>query len=270
MIPPKGDDNIKAFYQTGGGAQGNAGFGEIKSLKTSVPGVEKVLNLVSADGGANAATIEQMLEIGPGRISHRTRAVTTEDFEWLAKKASRKVAKARCLPNTGKTSMNEKGRVAVIIVPDENTARPKPSLELKRKVQTYLEEHCPNIISSNIFVDGPSYMEISISVDVYVISIDAASLAERDAKKKLDDFFHPLTGGTEGKGWDFGRNVSDSDIYEILENIDGVDHIENLEIIPAPEPEGEVTWKSGIFLVANGRHTINTMLKKESGFYGSS
>ncbi len=269
MIPPKGDDNIKAFYQTGGGAKGNVGIGEIKSLKTSVPGIEKVQNLVAADGGANAATIEQMLEIGPAKISHRTRAVTVEDFEWLARKASRKVVKARCLPNTGKTSMNETGRVAVIIVPDENTAKPAPSLELKRKVRTYLEEHCANTISSQIFVDGPSYVEISISVDVHVISIDVASQVEIEVKKKLDDFFHPLTGGTDGKGWDFGRNVSDSDIYALLENIDGIDHIENLEIIPVPAPEEEVPWKSGIFLVANGRHTINTMLKKESGFYGS-
>ncbi|HEY9206928.1 MAG TPA: putative baseplate assembly protein [Candidatus Methanoperedens sp.] len=269
MIPPKGDNNIKVFYQTGGGAKGNVSEGEIKSLKTSVPGVEKVLNFVAADGGSNAAAIEQMLEIGPAMISHRTRAITTEDFEWLAKKASRKVLKARCLPNTGKTSMNEQGRVAVIIVPDEKTEKPTPSLELKRKVQTYLEEHCANIIASNVFVDGPSYVEISISVDICVISIDVASRVESNVKKKLDDFLHPLTGGTEGNGWDFGRNVSDSDIYALLENIDDVDHIENLEITTIAESKEKVPWKSGIFLVSNGKHTINTRLIKESELYGS-
>lgn len=267
MIPPKGDDNIKSFsYQTGGGAKGNVSEGEIKSLKTSVPGVEKVWNPVAADGGADAATIEQMLEVGPAKISHRTRAVTREDFEWLARKASRKVIKARCLPNTGKANEeyeSETGRVTVIIVPGEKKAKPVPSLQLKRDVRSYLEKHCANTLSSvkHVYVDDPRYAEVNISVDVHVISIDVASQVERDAKKKLDDFFHPLTGGMDGKGWDFGRSVSESDVYALLENIDGVDHIENLGITITTEEE--VSWESGIFLVANGKHTINTMLKKE-------
>lgn len=269
MIPPNGDDNIKAFYQTGGGEKGNIGIGEIKSLKTSVPGVEKVSNPVASDGGANAATIEQMLEIGPAKISHRTRAVTILDFEWLARKASRKVIKARCMPNTGKISRNESGKVAVIIVPDEKVAQPAPSLELIRKVQAYLEQHCANTISSNIYVASPSYMEVNVSVDVFVNSIDLASQVEREVKKKLDDFFHPLTGYLEGKGWDFGRNVSESDIYTLIENIDGVDHVENLNITSMIKSDEEVPWKSEIFLVANGNHKINTIFEKESNLYGS-
>ena len=269
MIPPNGDDNIKAFYQTGGGEKGNIGIGEIKSLKTSVPGVEKVSNPVASDGGANAATIEQMLEIGTAKISHRTRAITILDFEWLAKKASRKVIKARCMPNTGKISRNESGKVAVIIVPDEKVAQPAPSLELIRKVQAYLEQHCANTISSNIYVAGPSYMEVNVSVDVFVNSIDLASQVEREVKKKLDDFFHPLTGYLEGKGWDFGRNVSESDIYTLIENIDDVDHVENLNITSMIKSDEEVPWKSEIFLVANGNHIINTIFEKESNLYGS-
>ncbi|MFZ3384005.1 MAG: putative baseplate assembly protein, partial [Candidatus Methanoperedens sp.] len=269
MIPPNGDDNIKAFYQTGGGEQGNIGIGELKSLKTSVSGVEKVSNPVASDGGANAATIEQMLEIGPAKISHRTRAVTISDFEWLARKASRKVVKARCIPNTGKISRNESGKVAVIIVPDEKIAQPTPSLELIRKVQAYLEQHCANTISSDIYVSGPSYLEVNVSVDVFVNSIDIASRVEREVKKKLDEFFHPLTGYLEGKGWDFGRNVSESDIYTLLENIDGVDHVKNLNISSMIKSDEEVSWKSDIFLVANGNHKINTIFEKESNLYGS-
>ncbi|MBE9593766.1 MAG: hypothetical protein IMF19_09825, partial [Proteobacteria bacterium] len=54
MIPPAGDDNIKAFsYQAGGGAPGNVKAGEIKTLKSAVAGVDKVSNPVAADGGAD-------------------------------------------------------------------------------------------------------------------------------------------------------------------------------------------------------------------------
>jgi hypothetical protein len=250
MIPAMGENNIKAFsYQTGGGAEGNIEDREIKSLKSAISGIDKVLNPEAADGGAKAATLDQMLEIGPAMISHRNRAVTPQDFEWLAKKASRKIAKVKCLSNTNnqtntnKEHLKEKGWVTVIIVPDEKTPKPVPSLELRRIVKKYLEDHCANILSGHVWVDGPAYMEISVSVDVFVTSIDLVSVVEREVKRKLDDFFHPLTGGPEGNGWDFGRDVNVSDIYALLGEIDGLDHIENLILdYDAPGKEFLFCW----------------------------
>lgn len=270
MVPPVGNNNLSIVaYQTGGGAQGNVGAGEIKSLKSAVSGVDKVFNPVAADGGADAATIDQMLEIGPAMISHRNRAVTFEDFEWLAKKASRKVVKARCLQNTNKERKRENGWVTVIILPADKTPEPVPSLELKRNVRQYLEEHCATTLASvkHVNVDSPSYVEISVSADVFVESIDVASIVERDVRDKLDEFFHPLTGGPEGKGWDFGRDVPASDIYALLEDIDGVDHLENLKFSYNGSEGNEIVEMGQDFLVANGKHTINTLVKKEGGGY---
>jgi hypothetical protein len=117
-------------------------------------------------------------------------------------------------------------------------------------------------------------VEISVSVDVFVTSIDAASEVEREVRTKLKAFFHPLTGGVEGKGWDFGRDVAASDIYVLLEEIKGVDHVENLKFTygtceqPPRKPQsaeppeivntGEdlVEVKRGC-LVATGTHSIN-------------
>lgn len=265
MIPPAGDDNIRAVsYQTGGGAQGNVKAEEIKSLKSSVAGVNKAVNHVAAGGGADTATVDQMLETGPAMISHRNRAVTAEDFEWLAKQSSRKVAKARCLPNTnnritaGRERETETGWVTVIIVPDEKTPEPLPSLELKRKVRKYLEGHCANTLSyvRHVNVDGPFYMKINVSVDVFVVSIDVSSKVEREVRKKMNAFFHPLTGGPEGKGWEFGRDVSVSDIYALLEDIDGVDHVENLKIGAEGADGEDVLEIKRNFLVANGIHAV--------------
>ncbi|CAG0953715.1 hypothetical protein METP3_00364 [Methanosarcinales archaeon] len=252
MIPSMGENNVKAFsYQTGGGAEGNIKELEIKSLKSAVSGIDKVLNPEAADGGAIVATLDQMLEIGPAMISHRNRAVTAEDFEWLAKKASRKIAKVKCLSNTSNQTntnnvhLKKKGWITVIIVPDENIPDPVPSLELKRKVRSYLEEHCANTVSSpgHIWVDGPTYIDISVSVDVFVTSIDLISMVEREVNRKLDEFFHPLSGGPDGTGWDFGRDVNVSDIYALLGEIDGVDHIENLILdYDVPDKEFLFSW----------------------------
>jgi uncharacterized phage protein gp47/JayE len=265
MIPPSGDDNIKAMsYQAGGGAQGNVEAGAIKTLKSSLNNVNKVSNPIAADGGADTATVDEMLEIGPAMISHRMRAVTAEDFEWLAKDASRKVVKSKCLPNTNnqitmdKQRVKEIGWVTVVIVPDSKEEKPTPSLELRSSVQKYLESHCVNTLShqNQVYVTGPFYVDVSVAMNVYAISIDVVSQVERTANSKLSAFFHPLTGGQEGKGWEFGRNVSVSDIYALMEDIEGVDHIENLKITYNGADATDIVPIKENFLVANGTHQI--------------
>ena len=46
----------------------------------------------------------------------------------------------------------------------------------------------------------------------------------------LAAFMHPLTGGPEGKGWPFGRNVYVSEIYDILDRQRGVDYVKRTEV----------------------------------------
>ncbi len=265
MIPAGFDDNIKAFsYQAGGGKQGNVDVNEIKSLKSAVAGVDSAVNHVAADGGADTATLDEMLEIGPAMISHRGRAVTIEDFEWLAKQASRKVVKARCLPNTNNNRQTEIGSVTVIIVPDSTDDMPFPSLELKRIVQEFLESCSSTTLAfaKHIYVEGPLYLKINISVDIYIDSIDAASEVEREARSKLNTFLHPLTGGSDGTGWDFGRDISASDVYGLLEDIDGIDHVENLNFNYNSAASNDIVFVGKDYLVASGTHTINLQLKK--------
>lgn len=265
MIPPAGENNIRAFsYRWGGGKQGNVGAGDIKTIKSPASGVDSVSNPAPADGGADTVTLDKMLEIGPARISHRNRAVTVDDFEWLAMEASRKLAKVRCLPNTNNRNEKEIGWVTVIIVPDSPEDEPSPSLELKRKVRKYLEEHCANTISfpDHIHVTGPSYVKVGVSVDVFIPSIDVAGEVEREVNKKLRAFFHPLTGGPEGNGWDFGRDVSVSDVYALIEKIKGVDHVENLKFAFKGTKDGDTVNVEPEFLAANGTHTVNLQLVK--------
>ncbi|HSB52514.1 MAG TPA: putative baseplate assembly protein, partial [Dissulfurispiraceae bacterium] len=261
MIPPVAEDGIKAFsYRTGGDRKGNVKAREVKSLKSAVSGIDKVMNPIAADGGADTATVDEMLEIGPAMISHRNRAVTAEDYEWLAREASRKVVRARCLPNRSREGQPEAGWVTVVVVPDSTEERPYPSLLLKQQVEEYLGAHSLGTISSpgHLHVDGPTYVATNVSVDLYVQTIDAASVAVREAKQRLAAFFHPLTGGPEGEGWEFGRGVAVSDVYALLEGIEGVDHVENLSF-PGSEEQDFITIPPNA-LVANGEHTINARL----------
>jgi len=43
------------------------------------------------------------------------------------------------------------------------------------------------------------------------------------ASQALNTFLHPLTGGVAGTGWEFGRSVYQSEIYQVIEGVSGVD-----------------------------------------------
>ncbi|RQH53447.1 putative baseplate assembly protein [Okeania hirsuta] len=259
LIPPPGRGNIRMNrYQTGGGKAGNKAVGSIVQLKTTVPYVDKVINHQAAAGGAEAETLNSLIERAPREIRHRQRAVTLEDYEDLAKLASPEVIRAKCIPLTNLKvnpldTRELLGAVSVIIVPRSTEAKPLPSLELINRVQDYLETHASPTV--NISVVGPLYVRVSITVEIALISLEGGGQVAQAVEQKLASFLHPLTGGFEGMGWDFGREPYKSDFYRLLEGIAGVDHIRNLEVDEMEELTG--AKQTGRFLVYSGNHEIS-------------
>lgn len=266
QIPPAGLNNIRVFsYQAGGGSSGNVAAGAIQGLVTAIANVDAVLNPVAAGAGSDTATLDEMLEHGPAMISHRQRAVTPGDFEWLARQASRLIAKARCVRNLNLKRNEEIGWATVYIVPDSTEPEPQPSLELRRKVREFLEAHCANTIATehHVFVEGPTYMKINVAADIFVKSIDLAAAVEQSARKKLEDFFHPLTGGPRERGWEFGEDVAASDVYALLEEIAGVDHLERLGFSVNNVAYSDVVEIAPHALVAPGVPSLNVIAISE-------
>ncbi len=267
-IPPAGGDNIRAFlYQSGGGAEGNVAAGDITALVTAIAGVDSVINPIAAGGGSDEASTETMLTIGPAQISHRGRAVTSEDFEWLAKEASRQVRRVRCVPNRNKAGRNEVGWVSVYIVPDSLDAQPSPSLQLQERVRRYLADRADLTVANQnqIYVDKPTYVVVHVEVSVCAKSIDVVADAERKAQEKLTKYLHPLTGGRGGDGWEFGQGVAVSELYLLLEEIPEVDHVEELRL---STDEGDVDVdKLDIdrhTLIASGEHVVSVTVASGS------
>jgi hypothetical protein len=94
----------------------------------------------------------------------------------------------------------------------------------------------------HIKVVPPAYTRVSISADVYPISINLAPVAERKAIASLGLFLHPLMGGAKGDGWEFGKITGISDIYALLERVEEIDHVENLSLkIDIEDTEGTIT-----------------------------
>lgn len=221
MIPPAGKNNIKVCYRTGGGERGNISASELTTLKTSIPYVDRVNNFEPGEGGANTESITEVSQRGPQQIRHRNRAVSEDDFERITMVASRFIARTKCLVHYN--------TLKVIVIPKGEEDKPVPSFELMKTVEKYILSQCINTIPSEcIVVEKPSYLEVNVTADVVPTSMDIAASLEKETVERLRKFLHPVTGGPEKAGWEFGRYVHLSDVYALLENIPGVDHVENI------------------------------------------
>ncbi|NEO78190.1 putative baseplate assembly protein [Moorena sp. SIO4G3] len=262
LIPPPGQGNIRmSRYQTGGGTAGNKPAGAIVQLKTTVPYVDKVINHQAAAGGAQAESLDSLIERAPKEIRHRQRAVTREDYEDLAKLASPEVSRAKCVPLANlktnplaglETKPDSSGTVSVIIVPRSTEAKPLPSLELIKRVQNYLQAYTEPTVA--ISVVGALYVRVNITTEIAVTSLEGSREVAQTVEQTLASFLHPLTGGFDGMGWNFGRQPYKSDLYRLLERVPGVDHVSSLEVNDIEELEG--ASQTNRFLVYSGNHTI--------------
>lgn len=280
LIPPIGAGNLRmARYQTGGGNSGNKSVGSIVQMKTTVPFVEGVTNSEPATGGAEAETLEALRDRMPRTIRHRNRAVTFEDYEDLAKLASPAVARAKCVPllNLQKNPLDVQnpplydqpqeepkrfpkapGEVSIIIVPSSTEAKPLPSVELVNRVEQYLKTN--GVPTAKIWVVGPLYVGVSVTAEVALTSLEGASTVEQTIYEKLASFLHPLRGGLDNTGWDFGREPYKSDFYSLIESIPGVSHIRTLNVLEVEDLPGVKT--TGRFLVYSGEHSISLVFER--------
>jgi hypothetical protein len=221
MNPPRGKFNIKlAAYTAGGGEAGNVGAGTLRILAQSIPFVAGCDNPFPAEGGADRESLESLKSRAAGVIKSRGRAVTAEDFEWLAREASASVGRAFCLKEK-----NRRGEIRVVVIPvvprgaDEG-GRLLPSRELLRRVSLYLDER--RLVGTKLRLQGPVYRGFSILLTLTV----GSDVLDRERLKKsvtgsLRGAFHPLWGGA-GAGWEFGKAVTGGAVLKQLEKTEGI------------------------------------------------
>jgi hypothetical protein len=238
-IPPAGADNIRSRqYRSGGGRAGNVPAGAIGQVLSGVL-AESAANPQPAEGGADGEPAESARLRGPRTVRHRYQAVTMNDYEDLAREASPAVAVARALPNVHPSGRSAHGWVRVIVVPQSRDARPQPSFGLRRAVRDFLAARAPAAMADRITVGGPDYMPIGVEAVLAPLDPSQAGAVLDAAGAAVERFFHPLTGGPDGLGWPFGRDLYLSDLAAVLETVTGVDYAETITLLLDGTPVGD-------------------------------
>jgi hypothetical protein len=118
------------------------------------------------------------------------------------------------------------GVVTVVVVPDSSSANNKPEPSFLKSVYRHLDEH--RLLTTELFVISPEYIEVSVEATVVIKPKYVEKKLEERVREKLENFLHPIRGGVDQKGWPFGRSVYISELYKIIDRVEGVDYVKTV------------------------------------------
>lgn len=236
MAAPRGVQNVRVSYASGGGLIGNRPSRAVKQLKTTVSYVDSVTNYESAQGGADADTGEVIKTWGPSVLRHGYKAITAQDFEDLALEASPAVARAKAItvefdsalasdnPNGSISGVIAPGTVVILLATNGRELPPAASGGVLRDVDAYLRARSSPAV--DLRLAGPTWVEVAVTgLDITAVSALGTEVLRDRIERALSAFFHPITGNVDGEGWAFGALPNESDVYRLVTSIPGVNRI---------------------------------------------
>lgn len=272
-IPPKDAQLRMSRYRHGGGRTGNVAAGTLTMLKTSLAGIDRVSNPAPATGGIDAEDIDAARQRAGMEIRSRYRAVTAEDYEFLAREATPTVARAVCQPPTdgGPATLRLLRRVDPAdrqltfeeLVPDESTYA---------QVGGYLDER--RVIGTSLELAPVRLRGVSVVANVQTTpTADVVRVAE-DVRHALWTYLNPLIGGSitgPGNGWPFGRPLNQGELYGIIHAIDGVEFVKVLRLYETnletgeqdPKPAGTHIMLEPDEVIASGAHIVKAVRRED-------
>ena len=213
----------------------------------------------AASGGETTEKLEEAKNLARKDMKMVYRAVTSADYEHLAMNTPEvEVARAKAIPRYHPSQGDSEvpGVVTVVVVPDSSSAniKPMPSASFLKSVYRHLDEH--RLLTTELFVIPSEYIEVSVEATVVIKPKYVENKVEERVREKLENFLHPISGGVNQKGWPFGRSVYISELYKIIDRVEGVDYVKTVTLKKNGEKqEGDIKI-SAHDLVCSGTYEI--------------
>jgi predicted phage baseplate assembly protein len=273
-IPPRQATVKFTSYRHGGGQKGNVAAGTIRTLKTSIPFIGRVYNRQAAAGGLDEESLQDAMVRAPALLRSKERAVTESDFEFFAQQALRaQIGRVKCLqPRPSEAGRVAPGQVYLLVIPRVLDAQGNlragyiapEELEPARQALDTLRADLDGrrLLTTRLDIRAPAYRWVAVRVqcratpDAEEESLRAALVA------RLNGYLNPLTGGNDGQGWPFGRELFESDVYQCLQGLPQVQFIRKVEVYVTTPGEGvqgnpvETVEVVGHGTVASGLHEV--------------
>ncbi len=258
---PKGAAVRMSRYRHGGGQIGNVPPGSLSTLRSAIPGVASVTNPGRARGGVDPQSVHSARVQAASEIRTRHRAVTAQDYEFLAADASPRVARAvRIRDGEPGVTLGILPRVAPAdrrLTPDELT----PDPELLDLVARHLDAR--KVVGCPVRLTPVCFRGVSVVANLESSPRGDAAQIERAARDALHVYLNPLIGGN-GSGWPFGRPLHQGELYGVLQAVAGVAAVNILRLYEvdlntgerASKPAGRQIMLAPDELIASGEHIV--------------
>jgi hypothetical protein len=195
-------------------------------------------------------------------LRERYRAVTPDDYEWLALHAwpqseaaaqlgpgRWEVRRVRCIPRRDLSATDPAVRrapapahVSLVVIPEPQPApaadeagpqSAEQAEELRAKklhaaLWTFFDDR--RTLTTRHHVVGPDYLPVEIAANLALREDAPPQATLQAARQALTAFFDPLSGGPEQTGWPFGRAVYASEVAAVLEQLPLVDYVEDVQL----------------------------------------
>ncbi len=248
-VPEAGREIRFSHYRYGGGAAGNVPAERLQVLRSSFPYIDRVRNLVRAEGGRDQETLEEAKMRARREMRAQQRAVTAEDFENLTLRASRAIARVRCQTARKGSDRLPPGMVELLVVPATFEAVRAGALEklaleprLREEILNYLDHY--RLLTTTLNVREPRYLGVRVTAEIIASEYSAPEGTQARVTEQINRFLSPLSLGEEElltelvgepwQGWPFGRDLYIAELFSLIQQTPGVKHVLDVQIASRP------------------------------------
>lgn len=245
---PEADIEIQITYKYSDGAKGNI---RALSINKNDKGLQAT-NYFPARSGMDAENIPDAIIRIKKDMLIPYMAVTSKDYENVAKMTpGLRVARAKAIAD--KLINN----VRIIVVPYSFADTPTPSGGFKKTVCIHVDRH--RTITTSIKIEDPDYVKVSVTAKITLMDRYNPDNVKKRCQEALKQFLSPIKRKEGDNEWEFGRPVYKSDVYVVLEGVEGVDGVIQLFLAfdqgGSYDSEGNIEINKNA-LVYSGEHNI--------------
>jgi hypothetical protein len=221
--------NIRIIsYRTGTGVAGNVKEDMIHEFDFFNYPLH-VTNLYPAYGGAEAETLNEAMHRAKLSVVDPKCGITAEDIEKRAMEIpGLRIVRVKAIPGYNTSIKNYPkerafGHLSLVIVPYSRKPLPRPSIGMIQTIRTHLEPY--RLLTTTLHVIPPEY--IRVTVRAIIVVHPRYEGREHDVKQMLDKWLQPY-GDDAATGWEFGKSIYKSDVYDIVHRVPGVQYIQDV------------------------------------------
>ncbi len=226
---PTGSNNVRVAFREGNGVGGNIPAGSLTKPAKPHALVATIRQLTPAIGGNDMETTASLRENAPASLLTLERAVSLDDFSFLAGSHS-SVWQARAFAQP--TGFGQREQIKIVVVPANGTPLGTLDATLKEFVLRHAVPGVDITIAQFLWATFDVTVELSVDEAAYVA--DDVKVAVKDA---LQDAFALARRR-------LGQDVFLSEIYKVVENVTGVEHstvvLNNTSVLRIPIGEDTV------------------------------